>query len=337
MTPSLSIDITIPGVGRIHRRSGVTTERERRAIVAMLQELPKRGHVELVRRVQWGTLKPLELYAYYTANTLDELAGPQLDAPIEPTLTRWLDTADVAESTRQGRRDYLAALAVRKGATFRELAEALKAYRETAIGTPAMFNRTRMALLAFVRDQLGQRNAVWLGLSDVPKLRERKQGGEGYVLADAIRIRDALGAAAGRIWWGMCLTGMNPAEYWGEWTVHQGERIHVAGTKRPGRVRDVPLIDTPTRPELTRGGFRSALERFNTAEGEEVTPKLARKTFDRWMQDAKIPRVRRKRYLGHGKRDVTDDYEWYEVVAYLRDDALTMRAVLPQQGLRMMP
>src|SRR2546425_12965981 len=68
-----------------------------------------------------------------------------------------------------------------------------------------------------------------------------------------------------------------------------------------------------------------------------VTPKLARKTFDRWMQDAGIPRVRRKRYLGHGKRDVTDDYEWYEVVAYLREDVGKMRALLPQQGRRVVP
>src|SRR5207249_9750613 len=87
------------------------------------------------------------------------------------------------------------------------------------------------------------------------------------------------------------------------------ERIHVAGTKREGRVRDVLLVDLPTRPELARAGFRSALQRLDST----VTPKLARKTFDRWMQDAGIPRVRRKRYLGHGKRDVTDGYEWYEV------------------------
>ena len=70
---------------------------------------------------------------------------------------------------------------------------------------------------------------------------------------------------------------------------------------------------------------------------QTVTPKLARKTFDRWMQDAGIPRVRRKRYLGHGKRDVTDDYEWYEVIAYLREDAGRMRALLPQQGMRVVP
>ncbi len=68
-----------------------------------------------------------------------------------------------------------------------------------------------------------------------------------------------------------------------------------------------------------------------------MAPKLARKTFDRWMHDAGIPRVRRKRYLGHGKRDVTDDYEWYEVVAYLREDAGKMRALLPQQGMRVVP
>ncbi len=36
-------------------------------------------------------------------------------------------------------------------------------------------------------------------------------------------------------------------------------------------------------------------------------------------------------------RDVTDDYEWYEVVAYLREDAGKMRALLPQQGMRVVP
>jgi len=153
-------------------------------------------------------------------------------------------------------------------------------------------------------------------------MKERKHGGQGYTLSEALGIRDRLAPHAGRIWWGMCLTGMNPKEFWGDWTVHPGERIHVAGTKREGRVRDVPLVDLPTRPELTRAGFRSALQRLDRT----VTPKLARKTFDRWMQDAGIPRVRRKRYLGHGKRDVTDDYEWYEVVAYLREDAGKMRA-----------
>lgn len=209
------------------------------------------------------------------------------------------------------------------------------AYRETCVAakTPSMFNRARAALQAFVRDRVGPRSALWQQVTDVRPMKERKHGGQGYTLSEALGIRDRLAPHAGRIWWGMCLTGMNPKEFWGDWTVHSGERIHVAGTKREGRVRDVPLADLPTRPELTRAGFRSALQRLDRT----VTPKLARKTFDRWMQDAGIPRVRRKRYLGHGKRDVTDDYEWYEVVAYLREDAGKMRALLPQQGMRVVP
>src|SRR5260370_550934 len=83
-----------------------------------------------------------------------------------------------------------------------------------------------------------------------------------------------------------------------------------------------------TRPELTRWGFTSALRRIG------LTPYQARKTFDRWLQAAGIPRVRRKRYLGHGKRDVTDDYEFYEVTEYLRDDAAKLRAALGPQKLK---
>jgi hypothetical protein len=71
--------------------------------------------------------------------------------------------------------------------------------------------------------------------------------------------------------------------------------------------------------------------------GTEVTPYQARKTFARWMKDARIPRARREIYRGHGKRDIGDVYERYEVAAYLREDAQAMRALLPQQGLRMVP
>jgi hypothetical protein len=334
VTRSLSVDITIPGVGRIHRRSGVTAERERRALIAMLHELPKRGFRALVMQIQRGERTMLEVYSHYVADTLAGLAGPRLDRPIASVIETWLDQADVADSTRQFRRDAWAALMchARRGATLAELPAILASYRTACVAadTPSMLNRTRAALQAFVRDTVGPRSALWRELADVRPMRERKQGRAGYTLAEALVIRDRLAPNAGRIWWGMCLTGMNPKEYWGDWTVQAGERVHIAGTKRPGRLRDVPLVDLPTRPELTRAGFKSALDRLVAG----VTPKLARKTFDRWMQDAEIPRVRRKRYLGHGKRDVTDDYEWYEVLAYLREDAGKMRALLPQQGLR---
>jgi hypothetical protein len=39
------------------------------------------------------------------------------------------------------------------------------------------------------------------------------------------------------------------------------------------------------------------------------------------MEDARTPRARREIYRGHGKRDIGDVYERYEVASYLREDA----------------
>jgi hypothetical protein len=86
-------------------------------------------------------------------------------------------------------------------------------------------------------------------------------------------------------------------------------------------------------------GLKSALQRFNTkrTRSEWVTPYRARKTFDRCLQDAGIPRARRIPYMGHGRSDVTDRYELYKVEAYLRDDAAAMRGLLGPQRLQMVP
>src|SRR5260370_37418870 len=45
------------------------------------------------------------------------------------------------------------------------------------------------------------------------------------------------------------------------------------------------------------------------------------------MEDARTPRARREIYRGHGKRDIGDVYERYEVASYLREDAQAMRTL----------
>jgi integrase len=159
----------------------------------------------------------------------------------------------------------------------------------------------------------------------------------------------------------MCLTGMGPKEYWVDgWSI-ESDRVRIRGKKALGRVREVPLVDMPVRPEITKDGFTSALRRLSkerlmqqlTEQLEreptadelaaaieadprgvwKVTPYQARKTFARWMEDARIPRARREIYRGHGKRDIGDIYERYEVAAYLREDAQAMRALLGPQKL----
>jgi hypothetical protein len=336
MTPTLPIDVIIPGVGRVKKQSGVRTKAERDDLIAMLRLLPKQGYVDLTRDIKAGRQKLLDVYAHFTAGTLDELRGPRDDAQLEPLLEKWLEEADVAESTRLQRHDSFTYLkrCMRGRPLLRDLPVLLTEFRAqcVALGHATTFNRTKSAAQAFLRDTIGRHTTAWARVSDVPTMKEAKRGRQGLTVAEAIRVREQLAARsakAARIWWAMCLTGMGPKELFTDGFEVLHDRIRIHGAKRAGRERDVPLVDYPTRPELTRWGFTSALRRIG------LTPYQARKTFDRWLQDAGIPRVRRKRYLGHGKRDVTDDYEFYEVTEYLRDDAAKLRAALGPQKLKL--
>jgi len=364
---SLPIDVRIPGVGRIKKQSGVHSRAERDDLVAMLRLLPKQGHGALVDDIQAGRRTVLEVYRHYVENTLAQLRGPQDDQALAPLLDPWLDTARVAEGTRDNRRDAFRALRPdgRRTYLLRELPDLLQAYRDRCelAETPRAFNIAKTAVQAFVRDKVGKRKPLTLLVADVPKLTEVGEGRPGLALADAIAVREQLGTPAARCWWSMCLTGMGPKEYWVDgWSV-EPDRVRIKGEKAFGRVREVPLVDTPVRPELTVDGFTSALRRVSerrltahlTAQLErkptpqevaaaadvdgpwKITPYQARKTFARWMEDARIPRARREIYRGHGKRDIGDVYERYEITTYLREDAQAMRALLPQQGLRMVP
>ena len=64
---------------------------------------------------------------------------------------------------------------------------------------------------------------------------------------------------------------------------------------------------------------------------------MGRKCFARWMNEAGIPRTRRRAYLGHAAReDVTDRYEGYSPDKYLEADRKTLRALIgkaPNMGL----
>ena len=368
MSRTLPIDVIILGA-RIKKQSGVMTKAERDDLVAMLRTLPKQGHLEIVRGIQAGRWSLLEVYAHYVAGTLARLTNPQNDEPLHDRLTPWLDSAQCADGTRENRRAAFRALKAdgRRVYALRDLPAMLSDYRrrcETA-GFSRAFNIAKTCVQAFVRDAVGRRNPLWLEVADTRKLKERGQGLTGFRVADAIAIRDELGKSAGWAWWAMCLSGMGPKEYWVDgWSVQDGH-VHIGGKKALGRVRDVPLIDNPVRPEISRRGYATALRRLSvkritavlTARLERaptrqeiaeamsdergglwhVAPYRARKTFARWMEDAGIPRVRRQMYLGHGKQDVTDRYERYQVDEFLREDARLLRALLPQAGLRMVP
>ena len=61
------------------------------------------------------------------------------------------------------------------------------------------------------------------------------------------------------------------------------------------------------------------------------------KCFARWMNEAGVPRTRRRAYLGHATReDVTDRYEGYSPEKYFDEDRQRLRTFIgapPSLGL----
>lgn len=110
--------------------------------------------------------------------------------------------------------------------------------------------------------------------------------------------------------------------------------IDVYGTKREGRVRSVPLIQSPAvptwkHPRTFENAFRERTSAF--------TPYDLRRTYSNWLEAAGIPRTRRRMYMGHGARDVTDLYEQHEVTAFLVEDGAKLRAFLGIQTVGALP
>ena len=104
-----------------------------------------------------------------------------------------------------------------------------------------------------------------------------------------------------------------------------GALIRVHGTKTAGSERILPLVEEPAAPECSYAAFRQHLAKY---PGGRVRPYRARHTFAHWCELARVPRTRRKLYLGHTAGDITSLYEWHEVEAYVKRDAARLRKVL---------
>ncbi len=88
------------------------------------------------------------------------------------------------------------------------------------------------------------------------------------------------------------------------------------GTGRRRRV--VPNLGFPLeRPRATE----ERLRHYMREAGTPFRPYDMRRAYIHWMEEAGIPRTRRKLYAGHGAKDTTDLYERHEVTAFLLEDA----------------
>jgi integrase len=100
--------------------------------------------------------------------------------------------------------------------------------------------------------------------------------------------------------------------------------LHIDGTKRQSRVRDVPLWVSwlPLVPVRSRSRFVT-LWRANL--GAELGIYDLRRSFAVWMDDAGIPRSRQRLYMGHAVGDMTGLYQTRELLSWLPEDALRLK------------
>lgn len=324
MTPqTLLVDRNFKGVGRIKRASGTTQAKVRRKLSEMLTALHESGRLDVLRAIRDGQLAMLTVYDAYQRRALDALPLAGTLRPLGEAMQKWIDSADVspkhAYSLGQSLKYFLG---VQADAKVNDLPAILEQLRDTlGVKHPRSFNYARVAASRFIRATLKKSHPLYGAVTDVePRKVTPKRKRQPLTVAEMRNRFPDLTNHDDAIAWGIATTGMGAKEYWGRWNV-LADRIHIEGTKRKGRVRDVPLILQPAVPRVHRRTWEDHIRDKHVG----VTPYDLRRTYANWMEAAGIPRTRRKLYMGHGTKDVTDLYERHEVDAFVVADAVRLR------------
>jgi hypothetical protein len=332
---SYVLDRQFRGVGRIKRATGTDSKELFKLLDGMVGTLYKAGRVDVLQAIQRGKLTLLEVWSRYRLGELDRLPTVETMRPLKAEMEAWVENADTGTWNRQSRRYGVRAILrlAKKDATVQDLPDLLRAYANTARGA-TMFNRARSAVQAFVRDTIGKSHPLYARLSDVRAKRTRTRQGNPQGPEQMVALVKQLDPHYAEIAWSMALTGMGPSELWGEWTQYK-DHIHIHGTKREGRKRDVPSVRPIAKPTRLVRAFRDALEQVTT----EVKPYDFRRSFAHAMEMANIPRSRRRVYMGHGAGSPLDLYERHDWERFWVEDTEKLRAYwgtnLPAAHLRL--
>jgi len=333
MTPdTLVIDLVFKGVGRINRRSGTMDPKVVKRIKAAARTVYRDGRLDVLRAIRDRHVTWLEFYEAYQHHTLDTLPIGATVAKLETTMRDWIDASThysekhiTSLGTSLGY--LLTADRTAKDATIADLPRLLDVLRETkGKKHPRSFNLVRSAALAFTRSLLKRNHPVYQACAAVEVVKVKKGAPRHPITLERMDElfpnpeTDRLDMIA----WTMATTGMSLKDYWGRWEI-RADRVHIYGTKRQGRDRDIPLVRRPDLPPITRDRFEKI---FHKRFAGVITPYQLRRTYAQWMEEAGIPRTRRLLYMGHGVRDVTDLYERYQINEFLATDTAKLAAFL---------
>lgn len=323
---SYVIDRRYKGIGRIRRASGTNHRKTLKQILAMLKELHETGRHTVLREIRDGVVTPIAVYGYWREQKLEHVPSAATLKPIAPTIADWIDKHEVTDTTKRNYKSEMSRFTgyVGESVHIQDLPMAVQRYREYCFerGTHRTFNYLRTAVLAFLRVNFGRNSQLWHSISGIRLLPiETTRQAPQLTVVEAINLVRQLPQPHAEIVRTMVFTGMGWSEITGDWSV-ESDRVVIKGTKTKGRDRTVPLIDPDiSRPARASKAFRTQLRKIR----KDVSPYSFRRSYSHWMDEAKIPRIRRVMYMGHGDSDMTDRYERTEVTQFLQEDAELMR------------
>lgn len=329
---TLLLERSFGGVS-VRRASGAKSKDDLAEIVRILDALGKTGRLEVIRRVSDGRIKAIDLLHRsrlgLELDTASSAAGPS--DRLASVGKRWLDGRRSASAGhRRSLTQHLALMLKRNSALGlsdipRELIKLRQEYERA--GHAVTYNNIRTSMLDLARwVEGGKRSTLWEEVRSIPKLkilRERQRAHNPFTPFRARLLLKQLNERApgtGDIFFALCVTGMRPSEYFSRrWTVVP-ERAHIAieGTKSAAARRVVPMLGVsyPVSEmsyfefsKVFREAARAWIGVMADAAPLPFTLYDCRRSFAVWMEEAGIPRTRRRLYLGHAKADVTDLYE----------------------------
>ena len=313
-------------LGRIRVASGTTDPREWRTLNDLITRLKRERRWDLLGLLARHQVTPLALADALAHGAVHQLPTAEDVRGLAGTVTWWIEQLDVAAATKHHHEsNFRRLLADHPKARLSDLPELLVAARTAAMnsGKRSSFRDLRVSSLALLRDVVGRDHRLYVAVRQVERLKVTRRVGNPQT-PDQLRVLALRMPKEAAMLWALALTGMRRGEYWGRWDVLP-DRILIHGTKSAAAERAVPRVYPVTQPT---SGYDIFVQRLRKVSGSTITPHDLRKPYMTWMEDAGIPRTRRKIYLGHEVADVSDVYERRDITQHLVEDADRLRAFI---------
>lgn len=358
MVVTKRIDRVFPGVGRIAIFSGTTHAGTFKRINAALTGLAQTGKIEILAGVRDGKYTPLVVLHYYERGQLDKLPTTETAAGLASSFRSFAETHEASTAYRADLMTSSRKIddAAKKGTPVADAAKVLRTLKATMRATPVAFNKLRAHVLAFASEIQGKYTPLWNEIAGVPRFKKletetvkTKQRRpltvvELDLVCAAFKDWPVFGGRRGEANKGrektvkrtiyaadlvamartLATTGMRPIEYWqrdgSSWDDRE-THVWVQGKKTRAARRPTFRV-APARPVCSEQFFRDRFaDACEAALREGLDAYSLRRTFATWCESARVEESRRKAYMGHGPKTVTDIYLQTNVLPFVQRDA----------------